>query len=166
LLLSFGGWDVADWFEQSPVDHLGPFYFAQDRLVKAIERLGQSIEAPIFVKRRAAQLTVGRHFLTRLLQLYDAGKLAFFGSLASLTDPPAFRRYLATVRKTRWVVYAKAPFAGPEAVLAYLSRYTHHRPVSVSPRRVNQPCGDTSTPTFQQYRSKAAWLFSTSYSAV
>ena len=75
-----------------------------------------------------------RLFLTILTQLYDAGKLAFFGSLASLTERRAFLRHLAPIRKTRWVVYAKAPFAGPEAVLAYLSRYTHR--VAISNRRL------------------------------
>jgi len=75
-----------------------------------------------------------RLFLTRLIQLYDAGKLAFFGSLASLTRRRVFLRHLAPVRKTRWVVYAKAPFAGPEAVLAYLSRYTHR--IAISNRRL------------------------------
>mgnify|MGYP003646475681 FL=1 len=71
-----------------------------------------------------------RLFLNRLIQLYDAGKLAFFGSLASLTERRAFLRHLGPVRKVRWVVYAKAPFAGPEAVLAYLSRYTHRAAIS------------------------------------
>lgn len=64
-------------------------------------------------------------FLTRLLALHDAGKLAFFGQLAHLADRRAFVRHLAPVRKKRWVVYAKPPFAGLKAVLAYLSRYTH-----------------------------------------
>jgi hypothetical protein len=63
-----------------------------------------------------------RLFLSRLLQLHDAGRLAFFGSGAHLTDRRAFVRYLSPVRKKRWIVYAKPPFAGPDAVLAYLSR--------------------------------------------
>ena len=75
-----------------------------------------------------------RLFLTRLLTLHDAGRLCFFGSMAHLTDRRAFLRHLAAVRKKRWVVYAKAPFAGPEAVLAYLSRYTHR--VAISNRRL------------------------------
>jgi hypothetical protein len=73
-----------------------------------------------------------RLFLTRLLQLQDAGRLAFFGKLAGLADRRAFLRHLAPVRKKRWVVYAKPPFAGPEAVLAYLSRYTHRVAISNS----------------------------------
>ncbi|MBY5884581.1 IS91 family transposase [Rhizobium leguminosarum] len=73
-----------------------------------------------------------RLFLTRLLQLHDAGRLAFFGSAAHLADRRAFVRHLSPVRKTRWVVYAKPPFAGPEAVLAYLSRYTHRVAISNS----------------------------------
>lgn len=75
-----------------------------------------------------------RLFLTRLLTLHDAGRLGFFGTLAHLRDRQAFLRHLAPVRKKRWVVYTKAPFAGPEAVLAYLSRYTHR--VAISNRRL------------------------------
>jgi hypothetical protein len=75
-----------------------------------------------------------RLFLTRLMALHDAGRLAFYGSLAHLADQHAFVRHLAPVRKKRWVVYAKPPFAGPEAVLAYLSRYTHR--VAISNRRL------------------------------
>lgn len=73
-----------------------------------------------------------RLFLTRLLTLHDAGRLAFFGAIAHLAERRAFLRHLSPVRKKRWVVYAKAPFAGPEAVLAYLSRYTHRVAISNS----------------------------------
>jgi hypothetical protein len=75
-----------------------------------------------------------RLFLTRLIALYDARKLAFFGGLASLADRRAFLRHLSPVRNKRWVVYAKPPFAGPEGVLAYLSRYTHR--VAISNQRL------------------------------
>jgi len=71
-----------------------------------------------------------RLFLTRLLQLHDQGRLAFFGTLAHLSERRAFVHHLSPVRRKRWVVYAKAPFAGPEAVLAYLSRYTHRVAIS------------------------------------
>ena len=73
-----------------------------------------------------------RLFLTRLMALHEAGRLAFFGSLAALADRRAFLRQLSPVRKKRWVVYAKPPFAGPETVLAYLSRYTHRVAISNS----------------------------------
>jgi hypothetical protein len=72
--------------------------------------------------------------LTRLIALHVAGRLGFFGSLAPLADRRAFLRHLSPVRRKRWVVYAKPPFAGPEAVLAYLSRYTHR--VAISNRRL------------------------------
>ena len=74
---------------------------------------------------------IRRLFVARLRRLHD-GKLAFFGSLAPLADRRAFLRYLAPARKKRWVVYAKPPFAGPEAVLAYLSRYTHRVAISTN----------------------------------
>jgi hypothetical protein len=75
-----------------------------------------------------------RLFLTRLTALHEAGRLAFFGSSAHLADRRAFLKHLAPVRKTRWVVYSKPPFAGPQTVLAYLSRYTHR--VAIANRRL------------------------------
>lgn len=62
-----------------------------------------------------------RLFLTRLLELHDAGRPAFFDKMAGLSVRCAFQRHLAPARKKRWVVYAKSPFAGSDAVLAYLS---------------------------------------------
>ena len=71
-----------------------------------------------------------RLFLTRLLELHTAGRLQFFGDQSDLNDQRAFARHLAPIRKKKWVVYAKPPFSGPEAVLAYLSRYTHRVAIS------------------------------------
>jgi len=75
-----------------------------------------------------------RLFLTQLLEHHAAGRLAFYGDHAGWREEPAFRRLIARLRKKNWVVYAKPPFAGPEAVLAYLSRYTHR--VAISNRRL------------------------------
>jgi hypothetical protein len=75
-----------------------------------------------------------RLFLTQLITLHEAGKLIFFGAQADLVDQRRFLRHLAAPRKKRWAVYAKAPFSGPEAVLAYLSRYTHR--VAISNQRL------------------------------
>jgi len=75
-----------------------------------------------------------RLFLTRLHELHTEGRLHFFGDQVAMNDRRAFLRYLAPLRKKNWVVYAKPPFAGPEAVLAYLSHYTHR--VAISNRRL------------------------------
>ncbi len=75
-----------------------------------------------------------RLFLTRLLELHTAGALAFFADHAGLREERAFTHLIARLRKKNWVVYAKPPFGGPEAVLAYLSRYTHR--VAISNRRL------------------------------
>nr|WP_230207086.1 IS91 family transposase [Novosphingobium sp. Gsoil 351] len=91
-----------------------------------------------------------RLFLTRLLELHDAGRLAFFGHLAGLTERQALLRQLSPVRKVRWVVYAKPPFAGPAAVLAYLSRYTHR--VAISNRRLIAFDGNQVTFRYKDYR--------------
>ncbi len=75
-----------------------------------------------------------RIFLTQLIELHALGRLQFFGDQMGLSNGPTFLRRLAPVRKAKWVVYAKPPFGGPEAVLAYLSRYTHR--VAISNRRL------------------------------
>ena len=101
---------------------------------------GLSLDGTRWISSRAAFLlpvrVLGalfrRLFLTQLMALYDAGKLAFFGTKTHLAERRAFLCHLAPVRKKRWVVYAKPPFAGPEAVLAYLSRYTHRVAISNS----------------------------------
>jgi len=73
-----------------------------------------------------------RLMLSRLADAHGADRLAFFGDLARLRDPEAFAAHLTPLRKKNWFVYAKRPFAGPEAVLAYLSRYTHRIAISNS----------------------------------
>jgi Putative transposase/Transposase zinc-binding domain len=71
-----------------------------------------------------------RLLLAALDKAYVAGKLQFFNDLQHLADPQLFARYLAPLRKSKWVVYAKAPFGGPEHVLQYLGRYTHRIAIS------------------------------------
>ena len=73
-----------------------------------------------------------RRFLEELQLAHQAGKLKFFGEHTALIDAKAFKNWLAPMRQCEWVVYAKRPFAGPEAVLAYLSRYTHRVAISNS----------------------------------
>jgi len=99
---------------------------------------GLSLDGQRWISSRPAFLlpvrVLGSLFLTRLLELHSAGRLRFFGKQADLADATTFRRRVAIVRKMDWVVYAKPPFAGPAAVLAYLSRYTHR--VAISNRRL------------------------------
>jgi hypothetical protein len=66
-----------------------------------------------------------RRMLEQLAVAHAEGLLVFFGAHASLADGRAFTAFLAPLKKTKWFVYSKRPFAGPQAVLAYLSRYTH-----------------------------------------
>jgi len=73
-------------------------------------------------------------FLAKLVAAHRARRLKFFGVHARLDNIRAFKAYLAPLRKSDWVVYAKRPFGGPRAVLAYLSRYTHR--VAISNRRI------------------------------
>ena len=83
-----------------------------------------------FLPVRVLSRLFRRRFLEELDKAHRAGLLQFFGEYAQLTDADTFADWLAPLRKCEWVVYAKRPFAGPEAVLAYLSRYTHRVAIS------------------------------------
>ena len=85
-----------------------------------------------FLSVRVLSRLFRRCFLEELLRVHQAGKLQFFGEHVALADAKAFKAWLAPLRKREWVVYAKRPFAGPQAVLAYLSRYTHRVAISNS----------------------------------
>ena len=85
-----------------------------------------------FLPVRVLSRLFRRRYLEELAIAHRAGKLRFFSEHAGLTDPRAFAKWLAPLRRCEWVVYAKKPFAGPQAVLAYLSRYTHRVAISNS----------------------------------
>ena len=73
-------------------------------------------------------------FLTYLRKAFKAGKLTFHGDLAELASQPVFDALCRTAKQSKWVVFAKPPFGGPEQVLKYLARYTHR--VAISNRRL------------------------------
>ena len=95
-----------------------------------------------FLPVRVLSRLFRRLFIEKLAAAHAQGALSFFGELAGLADPQVFAAYLAPLRRTEWVVYAKPPFGGPAAVLAYLARYTHrvaisnHRLVSLDDQAV------------------------------
>ncbi|MGO4675540.1 IS91 family transposase [Bosea sp. 2YAB26] len=78
-----------------------------------------------FLPVRVLSRLFRRLFLEGLAALHAAGQLACHGDLAPRAEARAFAAMLAPLRRADWVVYAKRPFGGPEAVLAYLARYTH-----------------------------------------
>ena len=105
-----------------------------------------------FLHVRVLSRLFRRLFLEGLLALHRAGELAFFGDLVNLADPASFTTWLAPFRKSEWVVYAKPPFGGPEAVLAYLSRYTHR--VAISNHRLVSAEAGTVAFCWKDYRIK------------
>jgi len=110
---------------------------------------------PVFVLAKLFR----RLMLEKLLAAYQAGRLQFLGSLAYLADAKAFAAFLAPLRKKRWFVYAKRPFAGPKAVLAYLSRYTHR--VAISNRRLIAVDEQSVTFTVKDYRVEGPGRYTT-----
>lgn len=103
-----------------------------------------------FLSVRVLSRLFRRLFVERLRQAFAAGKLAFFGTLARLADAQVFDRSLAELRRVEWVVYAKRPFAGPAAVLAYLGRYTHR--VAIANSRLVSLTGDGVSFRWRDYR--------------
>ncbi len=95
-----------------------------------------------------------RLILEGLTKLHKAGKLQFFGEHAGLIDQNTFDAFLKPLRQIDWVVYAKEPFAGPKAVLAYLSRYTHR--IAISNSRLIRFDAHSVTFRVKDYRLKGA----------
>ena len=87
-----------------------------------------------FLAVRVLSRLFRRLVLQMLIAAHEAGQLQFFGAHAALADTHAFAAFLVPLRRSEWVVYSKKPFGGPEAVLAYLARYTHR--VAISNRRL------------------------------
>jgi hypothetical protein len=87
-----------------------------------------------FLPVRVLSRLFRRRFLEELHEAHRGGRLQFFGEYAALAGARAFAQWLAPLHECEWVVYAKRPFAGPAAVLAYLSRYTHR--VAISNQRL------------------------------
>jgi Putative transposase/Transposase zinc-binding domain len=85
-----------------------------------------------FLPVRVLSRLFRRRFCEELQNAHHGGQLQFFGEYAELSDAAVFTQWLAPLQKCEWVVYAKRPFAGPAAVLAYLSRYTHRVAISNS----------------------------------
>jgi len=105
-----------------------------------------------FLSVRVLSRLFRRRFLEELQAAHRHGRLQFFGEHVALADARAFARWLAPLRQCEWVVYAKRPFAGPEAVLAYLSRYTHR--VAIANSRLVAMDEHGVTFRWKDYRAK------------
>jgi Putative transposase/Transposase zinc-binding domain len=100
-----------------------------------------------------------RLMLDKLAAAHETGRLQFFGVHAHLADAKAFAALLAPLRKTKWFAYAKRPFAGPQAVLAYLSRYTHR--VAIANSRLIKADATSVTFRVKNYRVEGRARYTT-----
>jgi hypothetical protein len=112
-----------------------------------------------FLSVRVLSRLFKRRFLEELQRVHQAGKLQFFGEHVGLADAKAFAHWIAPLRQCEWVVYAKRPFAGPKAVLAYLSRYTHR--VAISNSRLVKMDEHGVTFRWKDYRVKGRTRYKT-----
>jgi hypothetical protein len=112
-----------------------------------------------FLPVRVLSRLFRRPFLDKLAAAHQAGSLRFFGKLRHLAASQAFARHLSPLRKIEWVVYAKRPFAGPEAVLAYLARYTHR--VAIANSRLISLDDKKDTFKWKDYRAQECERYKT-----
>ena len=112
-----------------------------------------------FLPVRVLSRLFRRLVLSSLVAAHEAGRLKFFGGHAALADTTAFAAFLAPLRRSEWIVYSKKPFGGPEAVLAYLSRYTHR--VAISNRRLIAADATSVTFKYKDYRIEGAERYKT-----
>jgi hypothetical protein len=106
--------------------------------------------ARFFLPVRVLSRLFRRLFLKYLQEAFNAGKLRFCSALEGLREPSVFRRQLDTVRHAKWVVYAKAPFAGPQQVVDYLGHYTHR--VAIANQRIMDIENGQVTFNWRDYR--------------
>ena len=114
--------------------------------------------ANFFLAVRVLSRLFRRLVLQMLAAAHAAGRLQFFGDHAQLAEHEAFTAYLTPLRRIEWVVYSKRPFGGPEAVLAYLSRYTHR--VAISNRRLIAVDQTSVTFKYKDYRIEGPGRYS------
>jgi hypothetical protein len=112
-----------------------------------------------FLPVRVLSRLFRRLVIEMLTAAHTAGRLVFHGAHSALASAEAFAAFLAPLRRSDWVVYSKRPFGGPEAVLAYLSRYTHR--VAISNSRLISADASNVTFKYKDYRAEGAARFKT-----
>jgi len=112
-----------------------------------------------FLPVRVLSRLFRRLFLEQLVDAYQQGQLQFFGQLQELSVTKVFNDLIKTCRQQEWVVYAKRPFSCPEAVLNYLSRYTHR--VAIANSRLIAMDDQGITFKWKDYRNKGKKQYGT-----
>ena len=112
-----------------------------------------------FLPVRVLSRLFRRLFLEQLQMAHDRRELAYRGNLSQLADSEAFADWMKPLRQIDWVVYSKRPFAGPEAVLSYLARYTHR--VAISNSRLLRFDDRGVTFKWKDYRAKGSARYKT-----
>ena len=118
-----------------------------------------SSRAKFFLSVHALSHRFQHQFLEKLMAAHKAGRLMFFGKHTALGERAAFEAFLKPFHKSKWVVYAKPPFGGPETVLAYLAQYTHR--IAISNSRLIKVENDAVTFKCKDYRKEGPGRYGT-----
>jgi hypothetical protein len=120
--------------------------------IKNGEQQWQACKKGFFLHVRVLSRLFRRLFVEGLRALFEDKRLLFFGEVSELEDANRFAKWCTQQQNRDWVVYAKKPFAGPKAVLAYLARYTHR--VAISNSRLREINDKQVSFTYKDYRRK------------
>lgn len=104
---------------------------------------------PFFLPVKALSRVFRGKFVNGLKRAFRRNKLQFPPANAALAQPRHFRRFLRTLFREDWVVYAKPAFGGASQVLRYLGRYTHR--VAISNHRLLAFDGERVTFRWKDY---------------
>ena len=108
-----------------------------------------------FLPVRVLSRLFRRLYMQGVRELYESTQLLCFGELAQTSGFEHTGHFMAWCKQQQsmeWVVYAKPPFAGPQAVLKYLSRYTHR--IAIANRRLQSVDETHVSFTYKDYRRK------------
>lgn len=83
---------------------------------------------------KALSIVFRGKFIEYLEKAYAKGKLNFPGNTAMYAAAENFAGLMNDLKAKNWVVFSKKPFAGPQAVLDYIGRYTHR--IAISNNRI------------------------------
>jgi hypothetical protein len=122
--------------------------------IKNGEQQWQACKKGFFLHVRVLSRLFRRLFVEGLRALFEQKRLLFFGEVSELEDANRFAKWCTQQQNREWVVYAKKPFAGPNAVLAYLARYTHR--VAIANSRLRDINDKQVTFTYKDYRRKGS----------
>ncbi len=121
---------VLHTWSQTMMDHFHLHCLVPAGALRVDKKRWQASRAKYLFNAKSLAKAFKHRYIGELQALHGTGKIKFPGKSSELSCPRAFGKLVTQLKNQDWVVYAKAPFAGPQQVLDYLGRYTHRMAIS------------------------------------